>query len=343
MREPPLDLEHTPLGSIPLLPSFKIYAETYKQVNGQPIDAYIYIPKDLPLGKRPLLVRFHGGAFSEGTCDSWIHPWIFELALKHGAIMVSPDYRFRPESTLADELDDMGDFWTWVATTLPSVLSCPSISPTTPPTPSPSPELDLTNTAIVGESAGGYLTAQTALLNQTAPPIHLRALLMQYPLLSLARHLSELEALPETEKVLISVLEAHLSTLKATPGKIVTRVDNGARMELFGSMVHHGQFVSGGSTLAVGDANAYLDPMLSLETVRGAVPPTLLFHGREDTSVTVDKSEEWAEKFRRLQPDTPFMFVVRDGEEHIFDRDDTLATPWLKEPIEFVERFWPAK
>lgn len=41
--------------------SFTIHRTSYKEVNNQPIDVGILVPKSLKPGKHPLLVKFHGG------------------------------------------------------------------------------------------------------------------------------------------------------------------------------------------------------------------------------------------------------------------------------------------
>jgi acetyl esterase/lipase len=58
-----------------ILPSFEIHQETYKTVRDQPIGVHVLIPKHAQAGKRPVLVKLHGGAFVEGTSDDWWRPW----------------------------------------------------------------------------------------------------------------------------------------------------------------------------------------------------------------------------------------------------------------------------
>jgi len=69
---------------------------------------------------------------------------------------------------------------------------------------------------------------------------------------------------------------------------------------------------------------------------------TPLQHERELTKAQVPFStaEKWANKLRDLQPDVPLLFAVHKC-DHIFDREYTLDTPWMKEPVAFVERYWP--
>ncbi|KAI0134145.1 alpha/beta-hydrolase [Xylariales sp. AK1849] len=300
-------------AALALLPQFHICNAFYKAIGYQPIGVHILIPKGSPSGKRPLLVRIHGGGFSEGKSDSFLRTWILELALKHKALLVTPDYRLMPEGDLSDIIEDMRDFWQWVETALPKM---------------PGIEVDVNNLAIVGESAGGYLTAQTALLGMKK---HVRVLMIQYPLLDIEGHLKWLEGSPESQKVPVSFLDEHIA--RSIPEHLVTRIPYGWRVKLIYSIMQNGR-------LANVSKDTYLDPMKSLDSA-GAMPPVFLFHGTGDTSVRWEGSRDWADKLKRLHPDTPLHLVFREG-EHCFDQEDTLETPWLKDPIEFVERFWPA-
>lgn len=211
-------------------------------------------------------------------------------------------------------IDDIRDFWVWAQTSLPQL---------------PGIEVDVSNLAVIGESAGGTLTAQTALLDMIRP---IRVIILQYPVLGIDSHLQWQESLPAAQKTPVSVLDHHLAN--TIPGHIVTRVPNGLRLALITSMLQHGRF-------ADIKKDPRLDPMYSLDNA-SPLPPVFLFHGRQDDDVRLMDSESWATKLKKLQPDVDLHFVITDG-GHCFDQTDVLAAPWLKEPIEFVEQYWPAK
>lgn len=247
---------------------------------------------------------------------------------------MSPDYRLRPEATFAEIVQDIRDFWIWVEDQLPAAFASAS----------PPVELDLDNIALTGESAGGHLAAESALLAMTRNP--LSVVIPMYPALDL---LASFEyAKREFEYRSVSILEEYLASSQQ---KVLTRTRNGVRMELACSMMQNDRLVD------VTGPNAYLDPLQSLDSA-GAQPPYLLTHGTTDTSVSKRKllfrhkvkltepevpfssSEKWANKLRHLQPEVPLFFAVNEG-DHIFDREYTLETPWMKEPIAFVEKYWP--
>lgn len=229
-------------------------------------------------------------------------------------MVVTPDYQLCPESEFPEIIADLRDFLQWVDTGLGQI---------------PGLDVDETNLAIVGESAGGYLAAQSALLGLTR---HARILMLQYPVLDIESHLQWTEGTPEEDKVPVSILDDHLA--KVSPGQIVTRYANGERMDLALAMMHNGRMFDLSK-------DPLLDPMKSLATA-GKLPPIFMFHGVDDSLVEVEGSQAWAEKLKRLQPDVPLYTVFRPG-PHVLDKHDCLDTAWLREPIEFVERYWPVQ
>lgn len=76
----------------------------------------------------------------------WFTDWVLELALRHGAAVISPNYRLLPESDGADILQDIDDFWAWLKSSkADSTLQengCGSLS------------IDTSRVLVTGESAG---------------------------------------------------------------------------------------------------------------------------------------------------------------------------------------------
>ena len=77
---------------------------------------------------------------------------LLEICLTDSAIFIAPDYRLLPEANGAEVLDDVEDFWRWLHGTLPTLTTTWNASP------------DLTRLACTGQSAGGFLAVQSALL-----------------------------------------------------------------------------------------------------------------------------------------------------------------------------------
>lgn len=315
-------------NSLKLLEHFHAYRVAYKYINSQPIHAFFVIPKELPKGPRPLLVRYHGGGWTEGEAEASLRPFFLEMALKHGAVILTPDYRLRPEHEITEGLDDLRSFWQWIEQRDAQQVVHKSY---------PDLELDVNNLLVGGESAGGYLTLQTALLPLTKLPINI--LFVQYPVADVAGCINppdlDGDEVPGAwlHPYPYSVVEEHLAALK--PGKICTRAKFGGRMTLHFALTHAGRLVD------ISGDKAWLDPMSSLDTA-GPLPPILLYHSKEDEAIPWQHTERWASKAKKLQPDVPLHLTWQTG-THTFDANHTMATPWLKEPLEFVQKYWPTK
>jgi pimeloyl-ACP methyl ester carboxylesterase len=146
----------------------------YKIVSGHEIKAAVLFPKDLKPGLHPVIVNVHGGFFStaHSLFAPFFAPWALKLALDHGAIIVSADYRLLPTPNgIADQLEDLEDFWQWYRSSLPSILQRNAAGY----------EVDYKRALLVGGSAGGYYAAQLAMSHAN----DISALALAYPAVDL--------------------------------------------------------------------------------------------------------------------------------------------------------------
>jgi acetyl esterase/lipase len=229
---------------------------------------------------------------------------------------------------LTHGIEDIQSFWQWIEdgsaqqvlnTSLPDVV------------------IDAGNLMLAGDSTGGYIAVTTALLRLTSLPI--KVLFLQYPTLNMtdvtrAENISEVMQKSGlwSERVPYSEVEDYLAGLEKRT--LRTRATFGSRMRLLMGMLQAGKFWDEGM-----DAER-LCPMRALDRA-GKLPPILLYHSKGDEVLPWQHTEEWAAKLRSLQPDVPLFLTFQEG-DHVFDKDDNMETPWLKEPLEFVQRYWPA-
>lgn len=184
---------------------FQIHDVVYKIVDNHDIGLSILVPNALLSGahkleeKRPVIVRFHGGFLVGGSrlYTDWFPKWsvkpvgadpsnhlnqtrtdtesrLIELALSRQAILVTPDYRLLPESNGLDILSDLDAFWSWMQNDFPSSLLRGYPSSNIKP--------DMDNILVAGESAGGYLAAQSMLLHAE---VNIAAVILVYPMVHL--------------------------------------------------------------------------------------------------------------------------------------------------------------
>ncbi|MCJ1385198.1 hypothetical protein MMC17_008319 [Xylographa soralifera] len=305
---------------------FVIHTTSYKTVNDHPIGVDILIPKAIKAGKRPLVVRFHGGFLVSGaSLFPWFFPsWVLEFVSLQSAIIVSADYRLLPEGSGKDILEDVADLWSWIHSKLQIYIDTVYHSSEL--------EVDFKHILVIGDSSGSYLALQSAL---TQPTGSIKMLACLYPHVDVGsiQYNTKFEKNPFGTPMLPSeIVDAHVRS--TAPGAVVTSAIPPARIDVAVSMVQNGrylEFLGSDESLLPIEAMAKVDQM----------PPTLVTHGREDSVVPVGESERLVKAFKHKYPNTPVRLNVQPG-DHGFDGEATLETEWLKEDITFIVEHWLA-
>jgi acetyl esterase len=135
----------------------------------------VYRPARAGPGARPLILNFHGGGFVFG--DLRLADWMCSsVAVTVGAVVVSVDYRLAPGHPFPAAVDDCYAALVWAAG------HAADLGAGGPGTEAPAPRI-----GVMGESAGGNLSAVTCLLarDRGGPAISHQALL--YPPTDLTR------------------------------------------------------------------------------------------------------------------------------------------------------------
>jgi acetyl esterase/lipase len=153
---------HTSQEDLSGFGAFNVHNAVYKTIDSHNLDLDVIIPKDFtqPANGAPIILRYHGGGLITGSSLTplFFPQHLLDLATKHSAIIVSPNYRLLPESTITDILDDTEDNWKWLHSSLGSFLQTIDAKFT--------PRLD--QILVYGESAGGYLALQVGFDHPTS-------------------------------------------------------------------------------------------------------------------------------------------------------------------------------
>ncbi|KND94613.1 putative carboxylesterase, partial [Tolypocladium ophioglossoides CBS 100239] len=160
------------LPTMDIFNDFHILGEPYVVRDDHPIVAHILLPKNPPQGPRPVLIHWHGGylVMAHGLYPPFFPKFILDLAKKHSAIIISPDYTLLPHKDgLAAVQADVQAFHGWMQSSLESFLANKA----------PSHQPDLSRILLNGGSAGGYVAMSHAL----ASPKSFRALGLEYPMI----------------------------------------------------------------------------------------------------------------------------------------------------------------
>ncbi|KAF2668488.1 alpha/beta-hydrolase [Microthyrium microscopicum] len=307
----------------PVLPRFERVDLCYKTLGSTEFEAAILVSHSLASSSRktnrPLLVHFHGGGLLMGTIlDSAIlSVWPLELAENENAVVVSPAYRLLPEAKGGDILDDIKDFWIWVRSSLPTEIAkrWPHIS------------LDVDRAAVFGESAGGYLSLQSAFL---CPEANIKLVMPQYG--AMFPDIDEyLPKVPQSTPGSDDIVDAYLKNIE--PGAIRLLSPYPTFGPFAGAVAGAGRH----RDLLGDDKRLNLD--YGLNNVK-VLPPVWVAQGTDDTIVSKEASDELVKRIRNTHPNTPLLYSVQPG-GHGFDNDHTLAEPWITEAMEFVQKHWP--
>ncbi|CAM1503241.1 Fc.00g080170.m01.CDS01 [Cosmosporella sp. VM-42] len=287
---------------------------TYKTLNGISFTASIFVPNSLQQAQKtsPLLVHFHGGGLVMGTNPEphFLSRWALELTEAEGAIMVSPAYRLLPEAKGSDILEDLKDFWAWVRGSLPTLIAerWPGLS------------LDLGHTAVCGESAGGYLSIQSAIL---FPEAEIKAVLAQYPAMHPDISAWSPDPKPVADAEANALIDKYVAEIK--PGAIRVSSPFPVLVEFMIAILKTGRYPE-----ILGD-----DKRLTLGyglREAGAIPPVWVMQGTSDQIMPKAATDELVAKFRELRAEVPLLYSVQPG-DHGFDGAHGLEEPYIAEGI----------
>jgi len=261
---------------------------TYKQVGELKILADVYPAAG---EKRPVVVWIHGGALIMGYRKG-VPAWLLEACRKNEYVLVSIDYRLAPETQLPLIIEDVEDAFHWIRKEGPKLFHA-----------------DPDRIAVVGGSAGGYLTLTTGFRVNPRPQVLVS--LYGYGDL-IGPWYSEPSPHPRHHESKLSSKEA----FKQVSGKVIadSRERKGDGYAFYNFCRQQGLWpkaVSGWDPKK--ESNKFF-PYMPVKNVTAKYPPTLLIHGDKDTDVPYEQSKMMAEEFRKHK--VKYRLVRVKGGEH---------------------------
>lgn len=324
---------------------FRIFRATYKTVSDHALTTDVLVPAHLLLdtssqpssssssSPRPLLLRFHGGGLIAGSSlfPDFFAPWQLALARRHSAIIVSPNYRLLPESSVADALADIEDFWTWIHSSLADFLAQQTTGQ------AGILRVDTGRIITSGDSAGGYLSLMLGISHADG----IRAVTAAYPMVDVkSRHFTEAYAKPmfDLPQFPRSFVDEHLE--KVRTGALPKVVSEDARLERGPLMIAMTQ--DGFCREFFPKKRRELFPLDRVEDgerfPRGGV---FVWHGRQDSIVPVEGSVKLEELVRKVDPGAKFRLTLREG-DHGFDGESSIDEDWMAEGLKDIVDAWLA-
>jgi acetyl esterase/lipase len=291
----------------------RVSTYVYKSVDGLDIKADVHRPDDGV--QRPVAVWIHGGALIMGHRVG-ISQRVKRMLLDEGYALVSIDYRLAPETKLPAIIEDMEDAFRWLRSRGPELFN-----------------VDVSKIAVLGGSAGGYLTLATGYRVQP-PPTVLVAFWGYGDLIG--DWYSRPSPHPRHHNVKISEEEA--ARFLSFPPVSDSRDRQGNGGAFYQYCRQTGLWPSMVSGWDPHEEPAKYTPFMPVKNVTPDYPPTLLIHGTDDTDVPYEQSLMMAEQFRKHK--VPHELIsIANGEHGLGGGDPQKIDAAYRAAGEFVQRF----
>ncbi len=245
----------------------------YKEVGGVSILADVYRP-----GKcvnRPVVASLHGGCLINGDRTGYRED-ILELCRQQEYVLVSLDYRLGPEAKVPAIIDDLRDAIGWIRREGPALFGA-----------------DPARLAVVGYSAGGYLTLMTGICVEPAPQVLVSY--FGYGDIDGAwytqpdtYYCTQVEQIAEADARAAVGAGVLTGTTWSTPMAE-------ARGKYYRYLRQQGRWTREMTGFDASDTKS-LTPYCPVRNVTADYPPTALLHGTEDTDVPCQQSAAMAER-----------------------------------------------
>jgi acetyl esterase/lipase len=259
---------------------------TYKTVQECAIQADVY--QGAGNAPHPVVLWIHGGALIMGSRAAIDHTLLDKL-LKAGYVVVSIDYRLAPETKLPAILQDLEDACKWVREKGPQLFA-----------------IDAKRMAIMGGSAGGYLTL-VAGYRVDPPPV---ALVSFWGYGDIAGAWYSRPDPFYCRLPLVPKEEAY----KAVGGPVLSDGSGkGNRQRFYLYCRQHGLWPKEVAGHDPDQEPQAFNRFCPLRNVTARYPPTMLIHGTKDTDVPYEQSELMDKELTRKRVEHELLTVQGAG------------------------------
>lgn len=283
---PPLNAQ-SPGNEDSLYYSKKNY--TYKVVGDCKISADVCrIPNN---SVSPVILWIHGGALILGN-RGMIDREQLELYLRAGYVVVSIDYRLAPETKLEAIIDDIRDAYKWVREKGSGLF-----------------KIDPKRIAVIGHSAGAYLTLMTGFCVDPPPA----ALVSFYGYGDVAEEwYSKADPFYSSQSAVLKE-EAY----RAVGGPVVSESPFNQRYRFYIYCRQHGIWPKEVCGHDPDKEPNWFTPYCPIRNVTKKYPPVILLHGDKDTDVPYEQSVRMAKELERQGVEHEL--ITMPGYGHVFD------------------------
>jgi acetyl esterase/lipase len=284
---------------------------TVKVIDNCHIQADVYRLEDGQT--QPVIVWIHGGALIFGNRTS-IARYQLKTYLEAGFTVVAIDYRLAPETKLPAIIEDLVDAIQWVREKGPDLF-----------------RVDPNRLAVIGHSAGGYLTLMSGACARPAP----QALVSFYGYGDIIGSWYSQPDAYYCQQGMVTRQRAYASI-----GQIpISETMDPNRFIFYQYCRQHGLW-----PLMVAGENPHKNPgwfsrYCPIQHVTESYPPTLLIHGDQDMDVPHEQSVGMEAIL--TQQHVPHQFLSLPGRGHGFDdaEDDAVVNWVFEEVVRFLRNY----
>ena len=263
----------------------------------------------------PVIVWIHGGALITGGRES-VPAWFRERALADGYDIISLDYRLAPETKVPEIIRDLEDAFQWIHRLGSRVL-----------------DVDTSRVAVIGASAGGYLTLAAGYRVDPRPTVLVS--LWGYGDL-IGPWLNEPSTHPRHNQA--QMTEERAQEIMSLPPIANARDRKGNGWAFYQYCRQKGLCPNLVSNFDMFEEPERFFPYMPLKNVAKDFPPTLLVHGTNDTDVPHEQSELMQQEF--IEHSVPYELFSVEGAEHSLWRANPQDVQHVQDLVlEFINRY----
>jgi acetyl esterase/lipase len=273
------------------------------------LKADVFVPPGEEL--TPAILWIHPGGMITGGRD-WLDMNQLALYIEAGHTVVGIDHRLAPEHKLETIVSDVEAAYAWLIHEGPALFN-----------------IDAGKVAVVGHSAGGYLTLLTGFRVEPQP----QALVAFYGYGDLTGDWATLPSTSHNQGATITQEAAERALRKSRKACVPTGSQLDGRFDYYVYARQQGTWpleVSGHDPLAEAEWFEPYEPVLN---VTSNFPPTMLLHGGADTDVPFAAAERMVAALEA--EGIAYEFVTQASWNHVFDQEEA-GSPAVQEAFERV-------